>query len=297
MADMKVYSLIGFEYDGVLYPVETCSVNPACQQMLNGGGASVSPTIAALLSTKPIVSFGTAALATVLAKFGQAFLIESETPVVLYFGKRVTGGTFGGAGTVVILTINAGALFLKGMTAKQDGTALANYDVYATFDGTNLPLVYSVLDAPTDAILEEKFTLGPVKFSALIEVQGVDWDTGYEIMHESNSGSPYPLIAGIRKQEPTVTIETFDLTQLVTTTMIGCEVSSMKLFFQKFSSATGRVAANVAEHVSVTFAKAHIVPGTIDGPWRGDAALKIIARPRYDGTSAVAVISTATVIS
>jgi len=297
MADMKAYSLIALAYDSVLYPVETLSVAPGITEMLNGGGASTSATIAALMDNKPIITFGTPALAVALAKFGQMFAIESGKFFTLYYGQRETGGTFVAGSTVITLTINEGAIFLKSVSASQGQHAIATYDIYATYDGTLLPIVYLLAAAPTDAILSEKFTLGPVKITTAQEVQGVTIDMNQTVMNSGHSGSPYALIAAVTSFEPTVTIQTFDAALIGTLTTIGKVIEATTIYFRKFDPALGRAADATATNISFVISDAFAFWGGLSGDRRADADMQITLRPYYDGTNAVFEIDTATAIT
>lgn len=295
---MDVYTLYALTYAGVVIPAEQYDVNPGCQQFLNADKRNIAPIVGGLQSARPVVSFSTPALASVLGLFGQSLPIAVGQYVSLYFTNRATGNPVYGD-DVRIIRVYEGAVHLKGLSAQQGGLGMASYEVYCTWDGANSPIAFETGAAPSVSILDAVWTLGPANvYTENVQTQSVNWDTGFDVMHIGQPGKPFPLVAGISGIRQTVTIDTLALCQVIDAAgPTGRVIDNLEIFFRKISRSTGRVAEATSQHISVSFAQAHIVAGPISGQRNSNTRQRLICKPIYNQANPLAVIDTAAPIA
>lgn len=290
----NLYKFVGVQLNSTWIPAIDGSVDPAINAFLNGAGTSLYPTFGGLNTSKPVATFTTEACATALGVCGIDGL--AITTAVMHFAKQATLGFSSGTDHVTI-TINDGLACIESIGASGQEPAKIAYRLYAIHDGTNAPLIYSGgASAPSPDALAEKFFLGPVKGSALFEVQSWQYNTNFSIKHETHTGLMYPTFAGIQGGDPQVDIVTLDSGLLAdcdngSGDLVGAAVTNFLLYLRKASESLGRIANATTSNIKGTVAKGYLYPAAQSGSWRQDSTHNFVLKPLKDSGAIVAFVS------
>lgn len=293
---MNAYTIAGITIESTTYrQLKTISVDPGIEQMINTGG-QVDAVFAAMKSQKPLCRFSSPNLALFLGIAGANGAAITAT-VVVYFAKLTHGGTRSYS-TCFSATSNDGLIVLRRAAAAQQEEGEAEYEIYATYDGTNAPLIFaSGATCPAEAGAVNKFTCGPFKIgSVVIESQRNELDTGFDIGQYGHSGEVYDQAACILARKPTFRCETLDLAAISTLTALGAS-AAVTMYFRKKTNKGANVADVTAEHISLVSTAAYVTPGPVEGSEGREARGSILAQLVYDLTNAIFVIDTAAAVT
>ena len=274
-------------------PIRTAAVNVNSAVLQEATGSGLYPTMGAVSGYKPTATLGTPAIKTALDAIGIDNLVC--TSVVVYFAK-MNGNAFAAAGNHISATLNDPLLALRGIEARHNEVALANYEAFATYDDTNEPLVCATnANLPTVSALAELFTCGPAEFDS-VSFETMSWslDTGLNIIHEGDSGDHRPTIAAFSKREPTVNVEVLDVPQLPFT---GQAESNAEVWLRKMTEGGARVAETTEEHIQFLMASAYSHPGETRGTYGERSVQPITLRPVKSGANDVVAIDTTAYIT
>lgn len=292
--------------DLLIDQISNQNVDTGITELLLSADGDVDNTFVALQSQNPRIGLTTSALATVLASCGISGLkIDSDVDddgAECWFQKMDEGGVRATGANHYKLTVNEGLLLPRGISAPNDGHATMDMELIITYDGTNDPIVIassqSLEGSPS---VGEVFTCGKVVINGaqLEGIQNIDIDFGLSELVLSADGQLWPTFAAIQGRAPSITIRTTDVGSLSTFGLTGDAqgATDSLIYLRKFSEGSGRVADNVAEHISFSIDDGMIYVTAVDGDSDSPQMADVKITPTYDGSNAVMVINTATTIA
>jgi len=306
MAVTKLYTMSYIDIDTAsgasvdLFQLLNWSPDPGIANLILGGAGEVNNTFVTTTGQAPSLSFVTSQLDTALDGIAlTGLIIDSDADdegFVAFLKKYAEGGTRASGANQMSLTVNEGLLVPRQLTASLGGVATISYDLFVTYDGTNLPVVVSVTDTITPTpVADQAFTLGPIVSNGtnLEGVQSVTVDFGLSVVVQRSPSDLYPTFVAIDKQQPTISFVTTMADYLNTLSMLGAAVSASDfiVYLAKQTEGANRAAYNASTHISITVDEGVIQPAASTfGP--GPALMNWNCVPTYDGTNAVLVIST-----
>lgn len=293
---MNLYTIAGITIEGTTYrQFRSITVDPGIEKMVNTGG-QVDAVFSAIQRMRPLARFTSNNLALFLALAGAAPTAISGT-IVLYFAKLTHGGTRSYTACVSV-TINDGMLVLRRASAGHQEEGEAEYEIYATYDGTNVPIILATgATCPAESAAVAKFTAGPFKIgTTTIETQRVELDTGFDIGQYGHSGEIYDRAVCVLTRKPTLSIDTFDLGAISTLTALGTG-DDVTMYFRKKSNQGGNVADATEEHIGLTATVAHITPGEIGGSEGQPTSGRIHCQLIFDLTNPIYAIDTTAAVA
>ena len=293
---MNAYRIAGITIESTTYrQLTTISVDPGIEKMINTGG-QVDAVFSAIGRQRPMCRFSSPNLGLFMGLAGASGAAITAT-VVVYFAKLVHGGTVDYTACFKA-TFNDGMFVLRKASASNGAEGSAEYELYATYDGTNAPVIFAgSATCPAEGGTVAKFTNGPFKIgSTTIETQSSEFDTGFDIGQYGINGEVYDRAACILARKPMMRVQTLDL-GAIATLGAGGTGDDVTMFFTKKSNQAANVANATEEHVSLVGALAHITPGAIEGSEGREATGSIEAQLLYNLTDAIVVIDTTAAIA
>ena len=269
-------------------------------EILERGSGTVDNEFAAVGEAKPMLSFTTTALATVLGLVGlDGYAITSQTD--FYFAQVAQGGMRGGAGTHIKMTLTNGMVVPKSLSASQGQPAKLTYDLYPiSTDGVTAPIVIATAQSlPTIPIVSELFTLGPawVNANALAALQSMNWEFSPQMEHVAGDGQAYPTFCGMTGRSYSCALNMLDLTALSTLGLNGLPLANFRTFLRKIVKGSTRVADATASHIKISGTTGMLLPRGARGPNNRPLSGDWNIVPTYDGTNACVALSTASAIA
>lgn len=293
---MKAFTIAGIEINGTCYrQLNTISVDPAIEKMINTGG-QVDTVFAAMLRSRPLCKFSSRNMAMFLDVVGPGGL-AIDTTFNVYFASLEHGGTRDYTDCVKA-TFNDGLLMINRLRASQGQEAEAQFEVYATYDGTNNPVTFATgATCPADSGAVAKYTLGPLKKgSSVLEMQDAEFALAGEVGLYGINGESFDRMACIKNRKPTISGSTLNLEHANTITPLGAS-DTVTLFFRKKTNKGNSVADATAEHIKLHAAAAYLTVGSMDGSEGQEAKVQIEAQLVYDGTNDIVAVDTTSAIS
>lgn len=220
-----------------------------------------------------------------------------------YMRELADGGTLTGSTTDLVGTINKGTIYLKSITVNLQGPAVATYVVVPQFDGTNTPCVFT--QAAAVALTRDVLAwgAGTVKINSVdIPFQSITYDTGFSMERMgTGSGLIYNTECFTYSRNPKVTIGLKNILHILPAGLspnIGANAPGTCVFFlRKYTMGGGFVANATAEHISFSFANAHLTCKGVGGSGQSIADFELEVTPVYDASTAMTIMSTATAIT
>ena len=177
---------------------------------------SVYPSFQSMTAQQPGASFDTLHVAAALDACGlQGLSIASLTGGFnLYAQKHAEGGTRAGSGAHRQYVFNEGLVVPRSLSVDHQGDATISYDVIATYDGTNDPVVINdSVSLPTSGSDDERFTLGPVSIESVTidHLKSLQIEFGIEVNSEGADSEVWPRFASITSVSPKITLRGVDV--------------------------------------------------------------------------------------
>jgi hypothetical protein len=134
----------------------------------------------------------------------------------IYMLQREDCGTIASGSVHRQTVIPNGLIVPRTLTVQQGQRASLQCEVFGLYDGTNEPiLVETSIAAPTGLTDLVGFHLGPVSVGgvSITQLTQVTIDFGIEVQPEYEDGESYPVSLDISKRQPTISIQTSDVTK------------------------------------------------------------------------------------
>ena len=261
----------------------------------------------ALYAQNPMAEFGTRAIAAALAACGlTGTALTSGAPFLLYSQKQTEGGTRTSGSNHRTWTINEGLIYPRRIVCEHQGDATIEYQVLATYDGTNEPVVpgeSAALEAPTDA---ERFTIGPITLydgsnsHVMDHCKRIEIDLGVQAETVGADSDIWPTNCRIIEIQPSITLVGIDSEWWKSTkiplTGRNIQHSGTSLYLRKRAAGSTFVANGTAQHVKFTAAGLAVVEG-FDASGNALDEVNVSFPLRFDGTNNPIVINTASAIT
>ena len=281
------------ESSSVQVKLNSASLDCGVGEMQERSGATIHPTISAVMKQEPVITLDTMDIATMLAVAGIDPLVSTGT--VIYFAKY-NGPSYASGSVHIGITANDPLVVLKTMSGKQDETATMSYEGHAIYSDSTAPITISTTTAlPTLSALGAAFTLGPVSFNSTEhEVQEWTLDTGLTVTKKSHKGIAYPQIAAVTKREPVLTGTVLNVGDVP---MFGSAESNAELWLRKVAEGGTRVSETTAEHIQLLLTASLAFSDDVSGDWGNENTQGFTMRPTKSGANAIITIDTAAAIT
>lgn len=293
--DRETSGVVDCATPNVTIPVSRHGFNPALGQIVEANSGDVDPTYMAVMTAAPVLGIMTRAM-SVLSSFGIAG--AQITTMDAWLQQLVKHGTRNA--TSKKLTIATGICVPRTLTVAQGQPAeLALEAIALSSDGTTAPVAAgtgTMAANPTPVL----HTLGPVSLNGqAYDVISMTIDFGIGLLVEASEGNVYPDYATIIARTPSISVvgKDVDLRTAVGFDGLAQGATDSLFHLRKLDQNGKRVANNVAEHIKFTIDDGMISAQAINAPHGERALTEITIVPVYDGTNAIMVIDTASVIA
>lgn len=153
---------------------------------------SLYPEFQSVVAQKPMYRFSTLAIKSALGAsglLGRKIAATSNPGVQFFCQSFAEGGTRTAGSAHRSHTVKEGILIPRTLSVDHQGDARLTYEVYATYDGTNDPVVLATAQAlPTNPSDAERYTLGPVTLGSITLGQKVSLEIDFGFQAESHGG-------------------------------------------------------------------------------------------------------------
>lgn len=284
---------------------ESMSIDPQFEQILASAAGEPVPSFAAIISTKPMITYTTTQVGTLLGAVSPlvGLCIPTGT-VVMYFTRKKKCSPVSADGDHFTVTLAAGLVVINRVSCPvSGGTATVEFSIYAAEDGTNPVLAFSEsASLPANINIQQLFTLGIQKINGtqLPDVQNLSIDFQPQVGQVMGSQDTAPSMITLDTVSPRITLETLNPVYLSDFTIAGTSqgASESAFYLQRLSKGAGRVAAGTSQHVKFSLAanQGQIMAGPAAASGRNNATCQVVVQP-ISGTSAILTIATASAMS
>ena len=300
---MKSYVLYGVMINATLIDgITRQNIGAGIQKVKNFNDGSVDVRYIATMSRKTTIEFSTRAVAKALGAVGARGAALAGAGVTLFFQKNADSGERASGTAHLKVVIATGLIIPLTLRAGQDGEGEISYQIIpVSADGTTDPITITDSQAlagtPDSA---EKFTVGPCSINGTdVEPQSLEVNFGISVQTRSHSGFYLPLQASIKTVAPTVTIQSKDVSKVVTFALAGTaqSVTDTVLYLRKLDQNGTRVANITAEHVKLTIDDGQIHTDGLGSDGEEDATATLMMDVAYDGVNSPIVVAAASEIT
>jgi hypothetical protein len=267
----------------------------------------VDPTHVAVLSQQPVLRFTTSALAVALAACGiDAAIIDGSHLLDMYFQMLDPAGIRKTGSNAIKVAVGLGLLVPRGLRAPNGGAATLDYEAWAiSADGSTAPIVVTTAQAlPTGTPgVTARWTAGPVKINGTsigeASVQSIAFDPGLRVQPGGGDGLVFNSSVSVMSRQPSFIVQTTNLAILNTLGISGTAQGDTDsvIYLRKLAQDGTRVGNATAEHISFSIDAGIWNADDAAAPMRAPGVATVRCLPRYDGTNAIVVISTAAAIA
>jgi len=310
MADFYTLHSIDVDEEGgkdfEIDQIESFACDPAIALMVPPlAGGLVDQQFLAVQGAGPRMSFSSSAIAVCLTNLsigGMAVATGGDNPGLdAYFKLYSNKGTVSAGSDHLRLRMASGLVLPRTLNIPASGPAMLTAEIIPiSADGTTAPIVASassLVGTPTQSLYHG---LGPVKLNgtALAGISGVTIDFGITEQVLTPDGLLFPTHVHLISRRPSIRIDFSDVTALLDYGFSGTAQSATNsvIYLRKFAEGGSRVADGTAEHISFTINDGIILPTAASAGVGGPATAGLTVNPSYDGSNAILVVSTATVI-
>ena len=286
--------------------IKSSRINSNIELFKNKAGGIADPTFNAVKKWAPVASITSTALKALLDIAGINGLAISASFVAIYLSKMTQGSAARSTGADhECWTIKSGLIIPRRISASQEqgggsSEAEITYDIIATWDGTNAPLILSAASLPaTSGIASQKYTLGPLDYAGVMYgVANLDFDFGLKEWVDGQDGQPYPNYACIMDRDPVVTVKTRDVHDVsAVIDAAGEAFTDARVWFKEIPKGGSRTADATAQHIKIGMTQGVAFWSDVEASQGGAAEQTVMIHPSWDGTNAIANINTAAAIS
>lgn len=262
----------------------------------------VYPDMAAVDAVKPVLSFTTYDLENAIEQLtllGKCIIPDTGKPGLVAYGQKMSCAGIVSGSVHRSMTIAQGLVVPRTLTIDHAGNAQLSYDAYATWDGTNDPVVlattaslptYTPSTWPTAPVGRWTMRNMTLASTAITGKRSISIDFGAAVTHEAADGDRYPTVSTLGGISPVITVRGVSPSWWTT----HCDLDGTTA---AHASATIEllkrgVAIGTAVHIKLTFAGVvtfdTLFDAGVDGP--GESVLRIDCVG--DGTNAPIVATT-----
>lgn len=302
MAAQNIYKMTSIKHNStVLKGIEDFSLDGGLTvEMLDGGGNVDSYNFIAA-GSKQRINFSTKDIAVYLALCGiNGLEISGSAKLYANFSKLANGGAAAGGSSDEVCTINQGVMYMKSISAPLNKAAVLSAGVIATYDGTNLPIVWATGTADVSARETDGFFGGKVDFNGTaVDCQGWSFELNPNYAPAGKNGLIYETEVHLMKRAPRFVVPILDLSVIRSLGPLqGLSGTEIHLYLRKQTvNGGGAVADASTVHVKFTakVGGAHIE--NINAPNGQFAQSNLVIIPVSNATDPIIAISTSSAIS
>lgn len=274
----------------VLHQVTQSRISPAIERYLNQGGGS-NTIFAGVTAVRPVASFDTPALATVL---GLVPFFASVASVKVYRTKLVHGGLIASGSVHGMYTFNRTIVVLRSITARQGEAASATFDILAAYDGANNPVTYASAQAvPAFSGSVEAFTVGVARsdvfgsptFPENAETQSLDLSPNISDEAIAHSGSAFAEDIILRSMQPEVRMTTLDSDVVKDALLNAVDDANIAFYFRQIKDKSIPYADADLKHLKISMGDALVALDESSGAEDGVAETTLVWNAVDDGTN------------
>jgi hypothetical protein len=266
----------------------------------------VYPRFQALVAQRPVATFATSAIADALDEAGLTGL-DLDSLLVglhLYAQAGADGGTRASGAAHRKYTIADGLLIPRAITCDHQGDAEIDYEVVATYDGSNDPIVPADgVALPAGITDAERFTLGPVTLQGITfdHLTRFNLDFGIRARAEAADSDIWPTIVTIEEIMGVLRLRGKDPLWLSATKipLQGKAVlhATTSVYLKKRASGGTFVADATAQHIKFTVDGLATIEEVFDAAGTATGETELALPLRFDGTNDPVVVNTASAIT
>jgi hypothetical protein len=312
MSATNVYALGALVVSGsgtfTLKGVEQRQHEPGLDRIEVMAGGQPYPSYVTTAMISPVKKLTVSDISTLLANVnpisGMAFPQTTVlTTVDSFYTALSDGGVRKGATSHMRVRANKGLVVVDSITANQGQKVTAEVTIYTTYDGTNIPFVFTTaVSLPSTPAVSELFTMGPVTINGTLitDVTSVKVDLNPQMKIVASDGDLYPTFAAIMTMSPKITISTNDVAALNTYTLAGTAVNSSgtNVYFRALTNMGTQVASATTSHVKLALSNAQgqVYVGPAGGSNTDHATGSIVIQP-IAGSSTILTTTTGVAIT
>lgn len=285
--------------------IQSLGINTGTEMIRGGGDGEVTHRTIAIGNQRPGMTFSTVKLAAALAAIGlDGYKIAAASLFTAWLQAYDEGAKRKAGSTHEKFIVTEGIIVPRTLTASHNGAGSIDYEVVATYDGTNEPILPTSNQALTGTPANDALHgAGPVKINGTLipNIQEITIDFGIELIVGGGDSGVWPTFVAIERQVPIITVRTTDVTQLQKLGLDGTAqgATDSVVFLRKFAADGTRVADITAEHIAFTIDQGIIYVSDMSASHEGGSGAEatIVIAPSDDGTNAIIAIDTAIAIS
>ncbi len=245
---------------------------------------------ASLDAVKPVASITTFDIPGAIAAFGltgQCFTSDVSKPGITIFAQKQDCAGIASGSVHDSYQIRQGVIVPRTLSVEHRGNASISYDIYASYDGTNAPVVRNINVAlPTAA----SASIGRWTMDAMVlantAVEGkrsIQIDFNASVAQEGADSEQYDRVMSIGSIMPRITVNGVDTSWFVTHGALnGKQLTTNNNFFLKKRDVSAATAAHVIIGFQGLLSWDTIFDGMIAAPSQASLAIDCI----WDGTNA-----------
>lgn len=265
--------------------------------------------IANMVAQKSVGTFATRHLTTAIDEFGLFVKVDGQvnSGFTFFQQKQEAGGHRTTGANHRSKALKNGMIVPMRLSADHQGDAEIEYQVFATYDGTNAPIVVAEnVTLPAVTSDYERFALDENCDIGGVTVQGVrrlELDFGYEIEQVAADSDRWPGIVRIKQGLPTLSLTGIDPKWLsasafqITSNLATHANTAIFLRKRQTEVSDGFVLDATTDHIKITAAGSVDVEEGFDanGNELGETSLRVLGT--YDATNTPFVLTTGIAIT
>ncbi len=287
---------------GQINQITAGSVDPGIGLSLLRGDAKLSPQFAAVSGQKPTANFTSTAIKRVLDILGTTGVGYSAA-TYLYLAKKVLGGGLAVGANHARITAPRCLIVPRTLRASQGQEATIDCDIHMiSADGVAPAIAWTVSQSlPSLAMTDQAWTLGPATINGypLLSLASMEITFGIGEKVIAAGGDIWPTFCCIDTIVSSVKLSTYDPT-ILATGLSGAAQGNYpsSVWLRAKANGGGNVLDAVASHIRFDMTSRGIITcGSVSGGDDGEVMAEVNFQPIDDGTNALLVLNTASVIA
>lgn len=216
-----------------IHQIRGGTISNGVQELLDAPSGSPDPDHVLVPSADFRISVQTTDVKTLLDKTGVLIghkLTGTSNVAKVYFARQdnTQSGQLASGSNHTVATVNVGVAVPRTLTFSRTAPAAVSFDIIATWDGTNNPIVLAGSQAlsPASFVHTGQYVIGKVEINgtAYPEVQGGTIDFGLNVVTESDAGKPYAGMYRIESRTPSITLNANSANILHTLAPLGAAI-------------------------------------------------------------------------
>ncbi len=294
--DREFAGVVDLATPNVTIPILSHSLPPGVQQMIISNSGDIYPKFVANMLIASRMTLVTQQM-TALSSFGIGGAAIATAD--MWFQQKVENG--GRNATSKKLTMLQGMGVPMSVTAALLQNAELTLQLVAkSADGTTDPVTAGTGTMASNPAVEVH-TIGPIKLNGTeYDADSLSVDFGLQVVADVSGGQLYPTSTYLLAGAPSITATFKDVDARIAIGTIGLaqDATDSTFFLRKLAALGGRIANNVAEHIKFTMDDGMFIITEIAAAHGEESAkYQVTATPLDDGTAAIIVIDTASIIT